>query len=105
MLCPFNNILDHIFKNQLHVPANWLSWAESLRNYLSLSYSRLSQHFMEPKGSSQASLESSIGPCHEPENPVHNTVSYFSKIHFNIILPQLNDPKSNQKCPRFRHFA
>jgi hypothetical protein len=41
-----------------------------------------SQHFMEPEGSLPCSLSSILNQ----NNSVHTTSSYFSKIHFNIIL-------------------
>jgi hypothetical protein len=55
-----------------------------LRSRQSLSYARISQHFMEPESSLPCSQEPSTGPCSQPDefNPYH-----LSNIHFNIILP------------------
>jgi hypothetical protein len=38
-----------------------------LRSHQLLSYSRISQHFMEPEGSLLCSQEPSTGPCPKPE--------------------------------------
>jgi hypothetical protein len=50
------------------------------------SYSRTSQHFMEPEGSLPYSQEPSTGPYPEPDrsSPHHPILS---KIHFNIVHP------------------
>jgi hypothetical protein len=50
----------------------------------SLSYSRISQHFMEPKGSLPCSQEPSNGPYLSQINPVCTTSSSFFKIYLNI---------------------
>jgi hypothetical protein len=42
---------------------------------------------MEPEGSLPSSEEPSTGPYPKPNQPVNNTPSYLSKIHFNIIHP------------------
>jgi hypothetical protein len=43
---------------------------------------------MQPEGSLPCSQGSSTGPYPEPDNPVHTTQSYLSKIHFtNFHLP------------------
>jgi hypothetical protein len=42
---------------------------------------------MEPEGSSPFSQHPAIGLYPKPKNPIHTTLSYFSKIHFLIILP------------------
>jgi hypothetical protein len=70
------------------LPNSHRGTVESLRSYQSLSYSRISQHFMK--------LEDLL-PCSEKPppplvpilsqiNPVHTTPSYLSNSHFNIIL-------------------
>jgi hypothetical protein len=62
--------------------------AESfLRSHQLLSYSGISQHFMEPEGSLPYSQEPSTVHILSQINLVHTTLSYVSKIHFNIILP------------------
>jgi hypothetical protein len=53
-----------------------------LRNRQLCSYSRTSQHFMEPEGSLRCSQQPSIGPY--PESDPSNPLS-LSKIHFNIV--------------------
>jgi hypothetical protein len=59
--------------------ANWLHGAEYLlRSCQSPSYSRISQHFMEPQD--HCRVQKSLSQM----NPVHNNESYFSKIHFSI---------------------
>jgi hypothetical protein len=40
---------------------------------------------MEPEGSLPHSQELSTCPCAEPDQSVHTTQSYLSKIHLNII--------------------
>jgi hypothetical protein len=62
-----------------------------LRSCQSLSYSRISQHFMEPEGSLPYSQQSSTGPYPEPDqsSPYH---PYRFKIRFNIILPPKSIP-------------
>jgi hypothetical protein len=45
------------------------------------SYSRTSQHCMEPGGS----LSCSLVPILSHINPIHTIPSYLSKIHFNIV--------------------
>jgi hypothetical protein len=49
-----------------------------LRIRQSLSYSRISQHFMEPKGSSPCSQEPTTGPCPEQHQ---------SSPHYSILSP------------------
>jgi hypothetical protein len=57
-----------------------------LRRHLSLIYSRISEHFMEPDGSLLCSQEPSNGPYTEPDqpSPYHPILS---KTHLYIILP------------------
>jgi hypothetical protein len=64
---------------------DWLHGVVSLRIRQSLSYSKMSQHFMEPEGSLPCSQEPSTAPYPEPDQ---SSPSYFSKSHFNIILPR-----------------
>jgi hypothetical protein len=59
-----------------------------LRSFQLCSYSRTSQHFMEPEISLPCS------PCYPPLvpilsqiDPVHTSPSYLSKIYFNIVHP------------------
>jgi hypothetical protein len=69
---------DPLLNNQLHGP-------ESFRSYRSLSYSRISEHLMEPEGLITCSQEPSTGPYPESDQstPYHPILS---KIHLNIIL-------------------
>jgi hypothetical protein len=55
-----------------------------LKSHQFYSYSRISQHFMEPEGSLACSQEHSTGPYPEP---AQSTPSYLSMIHFNIVHP------------------
>jgi hypothetical protein len=50
------------------------------------SYSRPSQHFKEPEGSSPCSQEPSTGPYPEPDRPSPQH-PILSKIYFNIVHP------------------
>jgi hypothetical protein len=54
------------------------SWAAASRS--------AAQDFMEPKGLLSCPQNPSTGPHTEPD-PVYNTSSFLSEIHFNIILP------------------
>jgi hypothetical protein len=57
------------------------------RDHQLCSYSRTSQHFMEPEGSLPCSQE----PYSKPdESWVHTTPAYRSKIHFTLSLHFLN---------------
>jgi hypothetical protein len=55
-----------------------------LRRCQLCSYSRTSQHFMEPGGSSPRSHKPSTGPYPEPDRSNSYIPSYLCKIHFNI---------------------
>jgi hypothetical protein len=52
------------------------------------SYSRTSQHFMEPEGSLPCSQEPSSGPYPEPDqsNPYHNILSLTYALVFPVVL-------------------
>jgi hypothetical protein len=54
---------------------------------ISLSYSRISQYFMEPRGSFCVHKSPPLVYIMSQMIRVHNTPSYLSKINFNIILP------------------
>jgi hypothetical protein len=45
---------------------------------------------MEPEGSLPYSQEPATGSCAEPDNPIHTTISYFSKVIFSVILRQIS---------------
>jgi hypothetical protein len=65
------NLLSQMATNYLHGSESFL------RTHQLCSYSRISQHFMEPEGSLPCSQE----PILSQINPVHTTPSYLSKIH------------------------
>jgi hypothetical protein len=75
--------------SKLYLQTNQLHRAESfLRSRQSLSYSKSSQHFMEPEGSLRCSQEPSTGFYPEPDqsNPYH-LISCLRSI---LILSYLN---------------
>jgi hypothetical protein len=84
----------------------------SLRSLLSVSWSRNSPSFMEPKVSLPFSQQLATG--HENQtNPVHICPPYFPKIHSNITLPStrrssewsLPDRFSNQNLVRISNIS
>jgi hypothetical protein len=60
-----------------------------LRSHQLCSYSRTSQHFMEPEGSLPCSQEPFAGPYPEPDqsNPYRTIPLYLPKIQFYIVYP------------------
>jgi hypothetical protein len=52
-----------------------------LRSRQLCSYSRTSQHFMEPEGSSSCSQEPSTGPYPEPDQSKWDTLRFTSVLH------------------------
>jgi hypothetical protein len=60
-----------------------------VRSHQLYSYSKISQHFMEPESSLPCSEEPSTGPYPEPDksNPYHPILS---KIHFIIVHPHMS---------------
>jgi hypothetical protein len=53
------------------------------------SYSRISQHFMEPEDSLLCSQEPSIGPNPKPDQSIpHHPI--LSKMHFNTVYPPMS---------------
>jgi hypothetical protein len=58
-----------------------------LRSCQLCSYSRTSQHFMEPGGSIPCSQKPSLVPILSQINQIHTIPSYLSKIDFNIVHP------------------
>jgi hypothetical protein len=56
-----------------------------LRSCQLWSYSRTSQHFMEPEVSLPCSQKPSTGPILSQIDPIHTIPSYLPKIHFNIL--------------------
>jgi hypothetical protein len=90
------------------VPHNWKSGPQKKQNYYLLtygagpflrrrqlcSYSRISQHFMEPEGSLPCSQEPSPGPYPEPDrsSPYHPILSLLRSVlllstHLRLRLP------------------
>jgi hypothetical protein len=69
------------------VPNNLHGVKPFLESHQFLSYLRISQHFMESEVSLTCSQEHTAGPYPEPHYYIPCLPqSYFSKIHFNIIL-------------------
>jgi hypothetical protein len=58
-----------------------------LRRHYLRSYSRIFQHFMEPKVYYRVHKSPPQIPILSQTNPLHTTLSYFSKINFNINHP------------------
>jgi hypothetical protein len=71
-------------KNLVVCRTNYLHGAESLRSHQLLTYSRIPEHFMEPKDSLLC-LQEPLVPILSQINSVHTTPSYLSKMHFNIV--------------------
>ena len=61
-----------------------------MRNKSFLRFSRNSPHFVEPEGSLPCSQQFPPVPILSQKYPIHNFSSYFSKMHFNIILPSIS---------------
>jgi hypothetical protein len=69
-------------------------WSQQL-----LSYLRNSQYFMYPDSSLQCSQDSVAGPYPKPDESRPLLPSYFSKIHFSIILPSTSSLSPKVKRP------
>jgi hypothetical protein len=77
------DILNIIYDGEYSIHSLTHRVKSSLKSCQLCSYSRNSQHFMEPEGSLLCSQEPSTGPYPEPDqsNPYHPILS---KIHFYI---------------------
>jgi hypothetical protein len=74
---------------QISTDTESIRWSLVLDNRQSHSYSRISEHFMEPRRFIFVFTRPppQLVPVLSQMNPVHTTPSYFSNIHFNIYPP------------------
>jgi hypothetical protein len=84
--------------HEITVSVSFTSPTHATEPFLRSSYSRISQHFIEPEGSLPCSQEPSTGlyPESDQSNPYDPILS---KIHFNIVHPLM--PWSFQWSPSF----
>jgi hypothetical protein len=76
-----------VYKHEVVRMLQLTPWSLALKNQPALSYSRISQHFVEPEGSVPYSQQSATGPYPELDESSPYLPILFSKIHFNIIIP------------------